>query len=432
MLILYYILPLFNLFSQKTIVIDGDTGNRIAGATITYQYANFADGCGKPQTSTTNSNGVARQQNSAFICAVMASAPGYHLNGENRTSHIMKKIILYKQLNEDIPIEFNRVFKEGEGMDVLTYLKNSNVLQTNSIKTEETDDFTFTKLSSTEVTMQNGMKATNSQEGIARMKFTGDGGVQVISEMPSNHTAGEFYFDMENMRVAPNDGYTQELDIIPGKSYVARLRDGKHYMKFHIFASKNFDTKVDQVCITAFANAEATKSLDFMNTSSTSKFCSDNRDSSDYAKNMTYQKLKEDLSKPILAIKYNANGRSLYDQNGYYYNMNMLNTPDVNLDDIVYGYSFTTTPPTYEEFSKLYTEDYGGGQVGYALKLTHEDKVYNASINIPVFGNGAEISTSHINSVKDLCDLSFKNYDLTKNAQVKYNYDQCILRSFGF
>ncbi len=424
-------------FSPTTLVTDADTGKPVAGATITYQYENFATGCGEAKTATTSSRGRVSAPKSLFICAMSAEAPGYHINGSNQTNNILREIKIYPQINKDEPIEISRVFNENQGMDALTLLHNYVQDVSGEIKPDDSQDFIFTKIEpQVDPNPQSGYK--DFEKGVVNIKFFGEGGVHAISDDPSNHTGGEYYFDMENLRVAPEYGYVKELDIIPLKTYVARLGDGEHYMKFHLFASQDFETKLNQVCVTAFFNSKPGRSLDFLNTSSTSKFCSDNsRAPEEYVKKITYMKLRNDFSSKFFVKAFDANSKVIYTSNGYGININYDSSyPTYGLEDIKYDYEFYFKIPTYEQFSSMFVQQKGGGVVRFDNAVfLHGDKKYKANFMLPVIYDGIIKNMSsvpdNIHSVKELCDRNFSGAT-GDPQQLKINYNYCITNSFGF
>lgn len=429
------IIVIASLFSVKGViaksvqVVDGDTGTPVSNATVTYQYSNWSTGCGDAAVVTTDSKGRSSSPKKSYICAVSAIAPGYHINGSNTA--LIPRIKIYRQLQNDQPLPLAKAFKKNEGMDVLSYIANFTTSITQAIKPVQSNDFLFTELASTEITTSHGDTAINGEAGIAHMRFFGEGGVQEISDVAAIHTGGEYYFDMENMRIAPDKGFEKELDIVPGKPYVAKLRDGQHYMKFHIFAWKDTSTHTDKICMTAFINPNVGKSVDFLGTSETT-FCNGDRLPDDYAKKMTYKKFQQDFSGTIIAKKYDANVTSMGDANGYRYLMNYNSPTGSSLDDIVYNYTFTTAVPSFEEFSQKFDENKGGGQIPLFLLLAHGDNIYKALVNVPIYGFERDPNTGAPHSTKELCDRALAGASFTSPEIKNQVFNKCLTHSFGY
>lgn len=78
--------------------------------------------------------------------------------------------------------------------------------------------------------------------------FAGQGGIQnsnegiLIPPYESYKYNGEGGIEEKNKTqlIAPLEGYQKEMEISCGKNYVARLRDGKHYMKIYYDHPSNF------------------------------------------------------------------------------------------------------------------------------------------------------------------------------------------------
>jgi hypothetical protein len=231
-LIIYIII---SIFLQPTIVLDKSTLKPISGASVNYYHSGM-QGCSSSSIKSTH-GGLVFSPLSFFRCQVSIKKDGYHLAGANKITTLpgflgTKIIFMNKITNPQQLVKFKKVFSEGEGMDVLSYLKDSQSnFDPEKMLGNIDEDFTL-----------KGNKIT----------FHEKGGVQEVSHDETGNDGGSLFYDLDNVMTAPLDGYKQELEIIPGKSYIARLRDGEHYMLFYMF----------QHGMTAFVNPEATRVME--------------------------------------------------------------------------------------------------------------------------------------------------------------------------
>jgi hypothetical protein len=266
-------------FLHPTLVVDADTGKPINGAEVKLEVSNFATGCGNPKTVVTNGTGVALYPAVLlFPCRVSAWADGYHANGVNRYSEsksfISSKIILYKTGETVVPIKMHIFTLEGQGVDVLSRIKLDNPNQENLYGKDSVGDadFSFSKIENL------GKNSNTDGPYLAKITFLGEGGIQQISnDSAPGHDSSANYFDMENLLVAPSNGYQKEINIEPGKSYVAKLRDGIHYMKFHSFISERFEgNKEPYICMSAYISPTPGPNINFNFIYEGGIFCSEN------------------------------------------------------------------------------------------------------------------------------------------------------------
>lgn len=190
------------------------------------------------------------------------------------------------------------------------------------------------------------------------------GGAQAISKYAgTENDAGKLYYDFENLFFAPQDGYEQDLDIEAGKSYVARLRDGVHYMKFHVFGNKT-DGK-SYACMTAYVQPLESPNLEFNNIYK-NWFCSSDRNSSNYDLKQEYLTLKEKVEgehqiRFITKMYPTMEILNVYvdepEDFEYYFYLVKTKTPRVGSipSDSLLGKKVQITLPGFEEFSKMYS-----------------------------------------------------------------------------
>lgn len=227
-----YVLVFLSIFFKPTIVLDRETLKPISGAMVNYHHFGM-QGCSLGRPKFTN-YGIVFSPFSFSRCQVTVNKEGYHIAGANRISTLPgllgTKIILMNRITDPQElIKFKKVFSTGEGMDVLFYAKNyDSDIDPEKMTSSITPDFKI-----------DGNKII----------FYEKGGVQAISHDDTGNDGGSLFYDLDNLMVAPLNGYKQELELIPGKSYVARLRDGEHYMLFYMF----------QNGMTAFVNPQSTR-----------------------------------------------------------------------------------------------------------------------------------------------------------------------------
>ncbi|MBP6883825.1 MAG: hypothetical protein KBC06_01165 [Candidatus Pacebacteria bacterium] len=249
---------LVTFFLRPTVVVDGETFLPINGANV--KYASYGwNGC----LNKANHNtflGITFSVGVFFPCQITVSKNGYHTNGVNEITSLpaflgLKIIKLNKIKNPQEFIQFTRVFVlEKPNMDVSPFLYN---LDPNDIKVGKDYDFTFNVI-------DNEAKEANILgRTILEIEFLGQGGVQEISKDSTKNDLRAEYYDMQNLLEAPISGYQKKISIEVGKAYVARLKDGAHYMKFHVSGSKK-DGKLF-ACMTGYIQPRATTNLEFPN-----------------------------------------------------------------------------------------------------------------------------------------------------------------------
>lgn len=269
------------------LVLDNNDSSLVSGALVEYKTSGW-NGC-EVSSSHKTFFGITIAPGMFSPCQITVSKEGYHLNGANKANTIYKflglRIIKLNKIKDPQPlIKFNRVFKPNTGMDVLSYLKDIdfNVLPENMIRDKE-NDFTF--LSIGKITPESGRTGMVG-DLIYKLKFYGEGGIQEVSKDDTKGSAVSLYFDLENLLVAPNSGYQKELDIISGKGYVARLRDGKHYMVFFVEGS----TMVGYI-----QPEENSKNMEYVGLTENNSF-DYNKNSSNYDLKVKYLDLQKELS----------------------------------------------------------------------------------------------------------------------------------------
>lgn len=315
--ILIFVFLFILIFGRPTLVIDSKTFLPISGADVKYKSTGW-NGC-LDRSKTKTIIGVSFYFSLFSPCQLIVSKEGYHINGANEIKALpgfwnLRIVKLNKIDNPSEFVTFNRRFtSKRPSMNISNYLYNLNPnLDPDGIKNEEEDyDFIFTEIN-------NEAKDINTVgRPIMKIEFSGDGGVQAISADDTNNDSVSQYFDMENLLEAPTDGYQKSLFIQSGKSYVARLKDGAHYMKFHVFSTKNPERNeegkevgVSYACMTGYIQPQETTNLNFVGIYE-NIFCSEDSN----PKNSMY-----DLKNKYIAFKKELTGKHIIESTTWYRN----------------------------------------------------------------------------------------------------------------
>lgn len=286
-LIVIIIILLFIFISVRpTLVLDGKNFLPISDASVQYKTSGW-NGC-VDRSSSNIFLGFAISPGIIFPCQLTVNKSGYHVNGANRINTLsgllgFKIVLLNKIQNPQSLIKFKRDFGPNTGMDVLSYLKDLNpkILPENMIGDEELD-FTFIPVGTID---SNSSVSGKVGDLIYKMQFNGEGGGQAVSTDDTKDYAGAKYYDLENLLVAPESGYKKELEVKSGKGYVARLRDGKHYIVFSLLGSS----------MTGYIQPEESKNLEYVGLSD-NDFLPENKNIGNYDLKIKYLDLKKELS----------------------------------------------------------------------------------------------------------------------------------------
>jgi len=221
----------YNLYQAKNevkiTVLDNDTGVPIIGARVKIAYPTIAwNPCSLHSTKMTNSGVATLHSSDGTFCSVDITKYGYHDNGLNEgtkgfksNSYVIKLTSIKDPQNL---ITKSLYLKAGDRADFLSALNAKNIAELKPISSD-------TKIQINPDFKIENISEDNMLEPVVKIKFFGDGGVQSISKEQERHT-GRAY-QLENLTIAPSDGYEKELDLRYGVEYVAKLRDGLHYMK---------------------------------------------------------------------------------------------------------------------------------------------------------------------------------------------------------
>lgn len=285
-LIIIIILLFIFISVRPTLVLDSKNFLPISDASVQYKTSGW-NGC-VDHSSYKTFLGIAVSPGVIFPCQLIVNKIGYHVNGANRMNTLsgllgFKIVLLNKIQNPQSLIKFKRDFGPNTGMDALSYLKdlNSKILPENMIGDKELD-FTFIPVG---IIDSNSSVSGKVGDLIYKMQFNGEGGVQAVSADDTKDNAGAKYYDLENLLVAPESGYKKELEVKSGKGYVAKLRDGKHYMVFSLLGSS----------MTGYIQPEESKNLEYVGLID-NDFLPENKNVGNYDLKIKYLDLKKELS----------------------------------------------------------------------------------------------------------------------------------------
>jgi hypothetical protein len=163
--------------------------------------------------------------------SLLVDKEGYHKEGmnDNRFDKDHNYIIMLNKIKDPQSlIKKSITFRQGDKADFLTAIASNDSKKLRNIPVDEITsniDFDFPEIKN-EFSEQKNVIGP----GTARIRFFGAGGIQ---ELPTDTFANSHLKDfvLENVFNAPTSGYKKELEIVSGGEYIARLSDGRHYMK---------------------------------------------------------------------------------------------------------------------------------------------------------------------------------------------------------
>jgi len=247
-IVFLFIIPNLN---YTVSVYDNDTGKPLQNAKITVRYEMGIDGGGR-KTFSTDQNGKAvfsmKNIDDEAIGATgrlesfLVEKDGYHFGGINSYQKASLRhnytIKLNKYKNPKNLILATVTFHEKDGANFLEAVLTKDI---NKIKNLPSNsdiskiDFDFPEVANSET------EKNHIGKGTATIRFYGEGGVQQLPGGVGKSLMTDHNYALDNLFIAPVDGYSKELSLMSGGEYVAKLRDGKHYMKFTTFISKDLD-----------------------------------------------------------------------------------------------------------------------------------------------------------------------------------------------
>jgi len=236
---------IFTFIFRPVLVLNSKTFLPISGASVVY---NTYDGW----------NGYCRSNSSPFntilglsfhiiipACEILVSKDGYHQNGSDEVKKIDGlfglKIILLNKIEDpqenfvyfNLPIEYiNKINLSSNFNKFQNFFNESKRMKENmpyyvydpfpvGVKpTGKNEDFNL-KLIKVEG------EGKNHNYSLYEIEFFGKGGIRSTDN-------DNFNYGVENVFEAPIGGYKQKMQIEAGRTYVAKLSDGVHYMKFYI------------------------------------------------------------------------------------------------------------------------------------------------------------------------------------------------------
>lgn len=233
---------IFLFYARLVIVLNHDTFFPISGANVETRGYELFFGCAIESKHISLAGlTLLLGREKLNICDVNVTKEGYHPNGRNHSLLInippWIDIVTLRKIKSPQKLIVKEIdFYEGSRADFLSGILEKNITKISSLNKELNYpgeiDFDFPEISN------EGQGSNVIGRGLAKIRFYGQGGIQQIPRGGEEHRIARPYA-IENLVEAPRSGYTKELVIKSGAQYVAKLRDGKHYMKFEVFISKN-------------------------------------------------------------------------------------------------------------------------------------------------------------------------------------------------
>ena len=256
---LVFIVLAIYLFSNLHFIIvrDSSTGKPISNAKIQMSGSDWFNGCDSAPTISYKTNFLgtilAFNRHIANNCSIYGYKNGYHLNGKPNFK-IVTTFKLNKVSNPQIMPMHNLSLHSGEGIDVLSLLRLKPKV---SIPESFISSPAYTNNADFRLDLENGCPESASIicPGEAKITFFGDGGIINTTPYPLNNNGMGGPYDysyttfwdnvvVNNISVAPSSGYKKTLNLTTGGKYIARLKDGKHFIKIDVFViSKDLKNK---------------------------------------------------------------------------------------------------------------------------------------------------------------------------------------------
>lgn len=227
---------------RPVFVIDSEDHSFISDASVTYSTVSWAEGC-HPSKNYKTHKGVSLSFFVVSPCEIKIEKDGYYTNGARKIKSLpglfgVRIISLNKIKNQQPLVKFEYEFPVNTRVDVLSYLNNPD----SDFKKEPPDEeydfiispngggFDIKIIDGKELKMLDG-NPTHS------IKFNGEGGIMQISNNDMySYSFTDIYYEIENLLIAPESGYQKEVKLAQGRGYVAKLRDGKHFIVFYVSA----------------------------------------------------------------------------------------------------------------------------------------------------------------------------------------------------
>lgn len=223
----------------KIVIFVNDDGKISSSGVKIYVSKQGFDSCWKDQTkeiSYTNKFGFALIRPGGRICEVVFIKDNMILAGKNFGSFGgINPFILIKSSNfyeRPVALTFSHTQYEQK-VDLLSLISNLNFSNPHKssidilapdIKNQEYDFTLYQKMVLNDNLYPTLMPVYT---GSRKIIFTENGGIQTLDKIVNE---GDYLFvNGLNIDSVPKDGYNKELEILPGKMYAVRLRDGKHY-----------------------------------------------------------------------------------------------------------------------------------------------------------------------------------------------------------
>lgn len=247
--IIIIVIIIFTFIFRPVLVLNSKTFIPISNAKVEYKrYDGWNGVCGGITTSTrfNTIGGLAFSFHLIYPpCEIIVGKDGYHTNGSDEVKKIsglfgFKIIRLSKIENpQENFVYFNLSTKSINNINLSSNFDNFNNFFSESKRMKENmpyyvfdpfrknSQFTDTNNDFNLKLIKSGGEGKEHNYSLYEIEFFGKGGVQATS-------SDNFNYGIENVFEAPISDYKQKMQIETGRTYVARLSDGIHYMKFYI------------------------------------------------------------------------------------------------------------------------------------------------------------------------------------------------------
>lgn len=245
-------IQLYNIYQFTSVVdeditvkvVDYESSLPISDADVEIYKSELFSGCSLKDIISTAANGKADIKYEArslgpSLCQIHVDKEGYHSNGLNKIesyegrNEVKNKNItikLRKIVNPQQLLLIMSTIHEGDRLDLLSILpsEKKGIIHYTPTKILDSDiDFDFP------VVVNESPEKNTIGRGSATIRFFGEGGIQEL--IREDDLLGQIdlrHYSLGNVILAPKEGYSKQMVLKTGGQYIARLRDGQHYMKF--------------------------------------------------------------------------------------------------------------------------------------------------------------------------------------------------------
>src|SRR5581483_6769711 len=222
------------------LVLDDQSLRPVGGANVETWRHNGFNGCSSISREYIGGLGLIFTRGTGplnRLCNISVKKEEYHPNGKGneKISGAGIDLIRIRRMEHPERLIYKVLeFQKGDKADLLTpLLEDSRKIRRIPANAHPAGEIDFDlPADGTAASIPRAIGASG-----VRIRFFGEGGiVQVPAAIGVGH---DLYWNyaLENVIEAPKEGYSKELFLERGGVYVARLRDGKHYLKFTVSLS---------------------------------------------------------------------------------------------------------------------------------------------------------------------------------------------------